>query len=97
MESVIDGLELKKILQTGTAYLIDIREHYMYERGTIGNALNIPFRMLREFPEKYLDKNILYYVFCESGTISLRLANYLNSLGYQIVSVKDGYDGFINL
>lgn len=93
----ISAEELKKILKTKPILLIDIREHYIYERGTIATAINIPFRILKQRPEQYLTKDKLYYIFCESGTISLRLANYLRQLGYQVISVNGGYEAFKKL
>lgn len=94
MESTISIAALKKLLSTTRIHLIDIRAHYQFERGTIPTAVNIPFRMLAEMPEKYLQKDITYYVFCDSGVVSLKLATKLNQLGYHLISIEEGYDAF---
>ncbi len=92
MKTEITMQELKEILSRRSIRLVDIREHYEYERGTLEGAINIPFRMLREFPEKYLLKEEIYYLFCGSGIHSVLLAQKLRPLGYQIVAVTDGFE-----
>lgn len=85
---------LKEKLKTERLDLIDIRDHYLYERGTILGAVNIPYRMLKMYPEKYLVKERPYYLFCETGAISARLATALFQKGYQVINVKEGYEIF---
>ena len=72
--------------------LIDIREHYLYERGHIKNAINIPLRVLRTMPEKYLSFDKTYYLICETGFNSKRLSILLNNKGYHTYSIKFGYE-----
>ena len=72
--------------------LIDIREHYLYERGHIKNAINIPLRVLRTMPEKYLSFDKTYYFICETGVNSKRLSTILNNKGYYTYSIKNGYE-----
>lgn len=85
---------LKEKLKTEYLDLIDIRDHYLYERGTISGAVNIPYRMLKMYPEKYLLKEGEYYLFCETGAISARLATELVQKGYRVINVKEGYEIF---
>ncbi len=82
---------LKSLLGTNPN-VIDIRENYLYVRGHFPNAKNIPSRMLKTMPNQYLDKNQTYYLICESGFKSKVLAEKLNTLGYHVYSVKDGYE-----
>ena len=82
---------LKSLLGTNPN-VIDIRENYLYVRGHFPNAKNIPARMLKTMPDKYLDKMQTYYLICESGFKSKVLAEKLNTLGYHVYSVKDGYE-----
>ena len=86
--------ELLTLSETTIPNIIDIREHYLYERGSIPGAKNIPFRILRTMPEKYLLKEEVYYIFCENGFMSSRLKSILEKEGYQIMNVKDGYEAF---
>ena len=97
MNQSVSAFQLKKLLASNSIHLIDIREHYLYERGTIASAINIPFRVLHDLPQNYLNKNDVYYIFCESGLMSERLVNYLNPMGYHLISVNDGYEAFEKL
>ncbi len=84
----IEKEELKNLTNIN---LIDIREHYLYERGHMKNAKNIPLRTLKNMPDKYLSKEKIYYLICESGFNSKRLSKILNSKGYTTYSIKGGY------
>ena len=89
----IEKNEFKKLLSFDPN-IIDIREHYLYTRSHLNNALNIPIRILRDIPEKYLDRNKTYYLICETGFHSQRLALRLREKGYDVYSIKGGYEGF---
>ncbi len=84
-KSSLENINLKKEI------IVDIREHYLFERGHINNAINIPLRLLREMPEKYLSINKIYYLICETGFNSKKLSKLLNSKGYTTYSIKNGY------
>ena len=72
--------------------IIDIREHYLYERGHLKGSINIPLRVLRTMPEKYLSFDKTYYLICETGFNSKRLSIVLNNKGYHTYSIKSGYE-----
>lgn len=72
--------------------IIDIREHYLYERSHLKNSINIPLRVLRTMPDKYLSFNKTYYLICETGFNSKRLSTILNNKGYHTYSIKSGYE-----
>ena len=87
----IDIDTVKSLLGTNPN-IIDIRENYLYSRGHFPSAINIPARILKTMPEKYLEKSKTYYLICESGFHSKLLAERLNALGYSVYSIKDGYN-----
>ena len=103
----IDIYELKKLLNEKNLNLIDIRDNYSYLSGTIEstiivitqdlieNAINISSNTLIENPSKYLDKNKKYYIFCNHGSSSEFLCNYLTKLGYDTTSIIGGYNSYI--
>lgn len=91
----IDIYELKKLLYEKKLNLIDIRDNYSYLSGTIENAINISSNTLIENPSKYLDKNKKYYIFCNHGSSSEFLCNYLTKLGYDTTSIIGGYNSYI--
>ena len=71
--------------------LIDIRSHYQYKLGTIPGAINIDADSLIRYPNKYLNYEDTYYIFCQYGYSSKKLANILRNLGYSVISIEGGY------
>ena len=71
--------------------LIDIREKYEYILGNIHDSRNIPYNYLMMMPENYLDKNKIYYLYCDSGSKSRKLCMKLNGEGYHTVDLVGGY------
>lgn len=85
-------IDFNEIKNLDNINVIDIREHYLYERGHLKNAKNIPLRVLRMMPDKYLSYDKIYYLICDSGFNSKRLSVILNKKGYHTYSIKNGYD-----
>ena len=71
--------------------LIDIREPYEYRMGHIEGAINVTKDLLELVPEKYLNKNNYYILYCDKGIFSLNLSNELNKKGYKTTSLDGGY------
>ena len=74
--------------------LIDIRDKLMYLNGTLDNAKNIYYQKLFSNPEKYLNKEEEYYIFCSNGTSSKKLCKYLASIGYKVINIIGGYNSY---
>ena len=74
----------------GKAKIIDIREPYEYNEGSIKTSENIPMSNLISTPEDYLDKNDKYYIVCKSGNRSGKLCNILGAEGYNVVNLAGG-------
>ena len=55
--------------------IIDIREPYEYKMSHIEGAVNIPKDLLELVPEKYLNKNNYYVLYCDKGVFSSKLSN----------------------
>ena len=49
--------------------IIDIRDRKLYEEGHIFNAINIPMNLLLNNVSNYLNKEDVYYIYCESYII----------------------------
>ena len=75
-------------------HLIDIRDRYSYQKGTIPFATNIPYILLLTNPEMYLNKNEVYYLFCERGITSERVCESLSEKGYHVVNIIGGYEQY---
>jgi rhodanese-related sulfurtransferase len=80
-----------KNLNMNSICIIDIRNKNDYLIGHIPNAINISNDDIVLNPDKYFNKNICYYLYCERGIKSLKLSSYLNNLGYNTYSIKGGY------
>ena len=50
---------------------------------------------LTDMPNMYLDKDKTYYIYCTEGFKSKRCCKFLEVMGYDVVNVIDGYEGFI--
>ena len=94
MNKQIDSYSLRRLLKTNNINLIDIRPSYIYSSGTIGNAKNVPANYLMTNPTDYLNKDNEYYIFCNYGNTSTIVCSYLEKLGYNVVNVIDGYQGY---
>ena len=75
--------------------IIDLRTKGAYMKGHIYNARNIDMNNLTDMPHMYLDKNETYYIYCTEGFKSKRCCKFLEIMGYDVVNVIDGYEGFI--
>lgn len=86
--------ELESILEDENSQLVDIRDNYLYEVGTIPTAINAPSNFLQMMPEKYLKKGIHYYLFCDYGVKSQKIVRYLDALGYDVTNINGGYHSY---
>lgn len=86
---------IEQVLHASKVIIIDIRSKYKYSLGHIPNAKNVLIDDLLDEPEKYLNYDDTYYLYCEYGAISNRAATTLSRLGYHAYSVKDGYYAYL--
>ena len=87
MEQVL----IEEILKYPHIHPIDIRSKKRYQESHIPGSINIPMEELVKDPERYLNKNEKYYVYCEFGYKTKRIGRVLNELGYHIIEIKDGF------
>lgn len=93
MQISIETLNSKN--KYNTLNIIDIRDNYAYTKGHIINAKNIPKEILINSPNKYLNKDETYYIYCQSGINSNRIVNMLNSQGYHTYNIIGGYNNYL--
>ena len=89
------GITIDEFLKYGSLDLIDIRSEQSYNNNHIPGAINIPYEKLITNPSNYLQKNKKYYVYCQKGITSLKLCNYLSTLGFNVVNIIGGYEEWI--
>lgn len=90
MDIMVDQLKL-----INDNYIIDIRSNKKYNDGHILNSQNIPFDNLINNPEKFLDYNFKYYIYCQKGNKSKILCQILNNKGYNLINILGGYEAWI--
>lgn len=90
---VVNVNDLEELL--GKINLIDIREPYEVEQGTLKGAKNIPMRELLKNVEKYLEKDKDYYILCQSGMRSSRVCSGLSKNGYRVINVSGGMGSYV--
>ena len=74
-------ITLQELMYKNNPNIIDIRNENEFLMGTIPSSKNIPAIKLEISPEKYLNKNETYYIFCNNGKTSKVLTEKLNIQG----------------
>ncbi len=95
MSDSITAKELKKLIPQ--ANIIDIRENYKFNIGSIPTSVNIPATFLIMNADHYLNKNDKYYIYCDSGYQSKNICNKLINMGYKAINIIGGYNEYKNL
>lgn len=90
MPSPITLKELQGLNPTQN-HVIDIRSPLEYAGGHFKGAVNIPYDVLMMYPDSYLKKDKNYYLICAHGTLSHRASIILQSYGYTVASIQNGY------
>jgi len=85
----LEDINLKK------GIIVDVRTNDRFVMGHMLNAINIPYLVLKSNPESFLKENIIYYLYCEYGEQSKKLADRLNELGFEVYSIEGGYDNYL--
>lgn len=92
MQGDITVTELKKMIPG--IKIIDIRDNYQFNMGSIPTSINIPTNFLLTNPDIYLNKNSTYYLYCEYGTTSKNVCNKLSSKGFNVINVLGGFSEY---
>ena len=89
------NISFSELLKMDFAHIIDIRSIDKYQNGHVPGALHYDYQSLLFTPERYLNKNDVYYIYCDSGNRSFSLCKTLNHLGYHTVNVLGGYQNYL--
>lgn len=92
---MIPSIYIKEFMKLGNINIIDIRSIEKYNDNHILNSHHIPFDDLLLYPEKFLSKDEVYYIYCQKGKRSLQLCKILNTKGYHTVNVLGGYEAWL--
>ena len=88
-------ITLQELMYKNNPNIIDIRNENEFLMGSIPSSKNIPAIKLEISPEKYLNKNETYYIFCNNGKRSKVLNEKLNIQGYRTVNIIGGYYNYL--
>ncbi len=89
---IIQAADIDNLI--GEIELIDIREPYEYQTGSIKTAKNIPMGNLLAEPGKYLTKDKTYYILCQSGGRSARAVKELSKQSFRVLDVAGGMNSY---
>lgn len=92
---MFESISVNDLKKLNSPYLIDIRSIEKYNNKHIMNAINIPVNQLLIKPEKYLKKELKYYIYCQKGIQSRKLCQILKNIGYDVVNISGGYEAWI--
>ena len=70
--------------------LIDVRTPAEHQVRGIKGIMNFPISQLIETPEKFIQKDVLYYTHCGSGGRAAKAAEELVKKGYNVIPCVDG-------
>jgi rhodanese-related sulfurtransferase len=76
--------------------IIDIRAKYKYLINHIPNSINIVENELLINPNRYLNYDKEYVIYCDYGNRSKKVVNYLNSKGYKVYNLVGGFNSYLN-
>lgn len=89
MKSISTDELQKKIENSETAHIIDVREAAELRARKIPDVMNIPLGLL-EFRMNELDKKKQYFIICQSGGRSSQAYRFLEYQGFDVVNVEGG-------
>lgn len=92
---MISSININELLNLNGANIIDIRSIEKYNDNHIPNAINIPQEKLLTNPNKYLNKETRYYIYCQKGMSSYNICKILTATGYKVTNINGGYESYI--
>lgn len=92
---MIKSVSISEIKNLNNINLIDIRSNTSYNNGHIKNASNIALNELLIKPDKYLNKNEIYYIYCQKGMQSRKLCQILLNQNYNVINITGGYEAWV--
>ena len=95
LEGDILDISIDSFLKLNNPNVIDIRMRQKYNDNHIPGAINVSSNELLNNPEKFLNPNLTYYIYCQKGTSSRTLAQVLRVKGYNVFNIIGGYEAWI--
>ncbi len=98
MENIVENTQWYEIedLVRNDEYILDVREKYEVENGSIPNVINIPLGQLRDRLNE-IPKNRKIYVCCQVGLRGYIACTILNQYGYDTSNIDGGYKTYSSI
>lgn len=81
-------------IQSHNCFVMDLREVLAFRRGHLPKAVQVDAEDVEEnrfsFP-----KDVPIVVYCDEGSVSLRVARLLSMRGYYVYNLAGGYEAFL--
>lgn len=90
---MLESISMKQAV--GKSNIIDIRNIEKYNNGHMTGAINIPMDRLLITPDKYLQKDKIYYLYCQRGVQSRKTCMILKNKGFNVINIEGGYESWI--
>ena len=89
----ISPIQFFKYYQTHLNFkTLAIRETKSFDEYHIVDAINIPYHLLMEKHQLFMNKKQIYFIICKNGDKSYHATKYLMRLGYRVINVIGGID-----
>ena len=89
------NIEWEDLLNKNNINIIDIRDKNKYIVSHVFNSINIDVFELKNNPYKYLNKDDIYYIYCDTGYKIKRIVSYFNSRGFNTVNINGGFYNYL--
>lgn len=89
------GVSLEEVLSLDNPIIVDIRDYYSYSLGHIPKSINIAYYNLLANYSHYLNKDDIYYLYCDYGKQSEEISERLNYFGYNTYNIIGGYEKYL--
>jgi len=91
---------VQRKIAENNAVLVDVREKSEWDKGHVEGAIFLPLSLLQKKADpaalaKVLPKDKMIYTHCVVGKRALTAANILEKLGYDVQSLKPGYEELV--
>lgn len=88
-------ISIEELLKKNNVHIIDIRNKKKYFNNHIPGSISIDEFELLIHTDRYLNKNEVYYIYCDFGNRSERVVSTLNKAGYHTVNIIGGYKNYL--
>jgi len=92
--ATVDVVELKRLVDSTDAQVVDVREQTERDDGYIPGSTNIPYRLLRKLGCGALERSKPVVTVCESGPRAAIAASLLQREGFDVRAVEGGVATF---